>query len=618
MPISAAAHARNALASAAIAALLCVAAPSHAQRANDTPAPAAESEPGPRAQPAPRPARSSGARRIGGSRIPDPETDANLPSVELTPQVIFQILASEIAAQRGQGAPAAATYLQLARQTRDPRLARRATDLAIASQSPDIALQGARLWSQLSPRSTLATQTLEAVLLSSGQFTDAEPLLVQRLERARAAGELDAFYSRLGQSLARSPDPAAALAVFERLAARDPRNAEARLAAAIIAGNANDLARAAAESGRALALRPEDERTVVIAAGFARVAPNLGSAAAINLLENFLQRTSRAPDARLQLARLLADAQRVEEARTQMEIALRDRPDNAPLLLALARIAAQAEQWDTVEAYLTRYLALPDDAQRDEGLARLFLAQVQEQRGRPERAIEELARITEGEQRLPALARRAQLLGKLGRLDEARTLLSGAEANSARERTQLLQAEAQLLRDSGQKREAFELLDRALAAAPDNPELLYDHAMAAERLDKVAVMEASLRRLLAMQPDNAHAHNALGYSLADRGLRLDEAQALIERALRLSPEDPHIIDSMGWVLFRKGRLDEALGWLERAFRIKEEAEIGAHMGEVLWKLGRQDEARRIWQRARQLDPDNETLRETLARLQVSL
>ena len=618
MPIPAAVHARNALASAAIASLICFAAPSHAQRAGDAPTPTAEGDASPRAQPAPRPARSSGARRVGGSRVADPETEANLPPVELTPQVVFQVLASEIAAQRGQGAPAAATYLQLARQTRDPRLARRATELAIATQSLDTALQGARLWSQLSPRSTLAAQALETVLLSSGQLTDAEPLLAQRLERARAAGELDAFYSRLGQSLARSPDPAAALASFDRLAARDARNAEARLAAAIIAGSANDMARAASEAGRALALRPEDERAAVIAAGFARVAPNLGATAAVALLENFLQRTPRAPDARLLLARLLAEAQRVDEARTHMELALRDQPDNAALLLALARIAAQAEQWDAVESYLTRYLALPDEGQRDEGLARMFLAQVQEQRGRPERAIEELARVSDGEQRIPALARRAQLLSKLGRLDEARSLLSGAEANSARERTQLLQAEAQVLRESGRKREAFELLDRALAATPDSPELLYDHAMAAERVDKIEVMEASLRRLITMQPDNAHAHNALGYSLADRGLRLDEAQASIERALRISPEDPHIIDSMGWVLFRKGRLEEALGWLERAFRIKEEAEIGAHMGEVLWKLGRQDDARRVWARARQLDPDNETLRETLARLQVAL
>ena len=166
--------------------------------------------------------------------------------------------------------------------------------------------------------------------------------------------------------------------------------------------------------------------------------------------------------------------------------------------------------------------------------------------------------------------------------------------------------------------EAFALLDQALSRQPDSTELLYDHAMAAERIDRIDTMEDSLRRLIRARPDHAHAHNALGYSLADRGLRLEEAQALIERALQLQPEDPHILDSMGWVLYRRGQPEKAVEFLRRAYRLLPDAEIAAHLGEVLWKLGRHDEARRLWTEARSREPDNATLRDTLARLNVAL
>lgn len=620
MPIVAAAQVRTFLSSVAPACLLAaaLAAPPDAAATSDARRLAAGDAEAPAARPAqparPRPARSA-PRRV--QHADESDADASVPSIELTPQVTFQVLAAEIAAQRGQTGAAVATYLRLAQQTRDPRIARRATELAISDRSLDGALQGARLWQQLAPRSDLALRTLEAVLLSAGRFPEAEPLLGQRLERARAAGELDAFYQGLGQALARAADPAGALASFDRISARDARQPEARVVAAILASAAGDAERAASEATRALSLRPDDERTAVVAAAFVRAAPN-GSAVATALLEEFVGRHPRARDARLQLARTLSADGRAADARAQLELALRDRPDDPTLLMTLAQVAAQGRQWDAAESYLTRYLGLSGGTPREDAPARLFLAQILEQRGQPERAIEQLALIGEGEQRVQALARRSMLLGKLGRVDEARALLAGAQANSARERTQLVLAEGQVLREAGRKQDAFELLSGALAADPDNTDLLYDHAMAAERLDRVETMEASLRRLIALRPDNAHAHNALGYSLADRGLRLDEAQALIERALQLAPEDPHIIDSMGWVLFRKGRAGDALPWLERAMRIKAEPEIAAHLGEVLWKLGRTGEARQTWLRARELDPDNETLRETLTRLDVSL
>jgi Flp pilus assembly protein TadD len=193
-----------------------------------------------------------------------------------------------------------------------------------------------------------------------------------------------------------------------------------------------------------------------------------------------------------------------------------------------------------------------------------------------------------------------------------------AAARRTRERLQLVSAEAQLLREAGRTQEAFELLDRNVQTYPDQPDLLYDHGMAAERLDRMPEMERSMRRIIEMRPDSAHAYNALGYSLADRNQRLDEARTLIEKALLLLPDDAHILDSMGWVLFRQKDLEGALKYLNRAWSLSQEADIGAHLGEVLWVSGRQDEARRLWREVNKRDPANTTLRETLTRLNVAL
>jgi tetratricopeptide (TPR) repeat protein len=182
----------------------------------------------------------------------------------------------------------------------------------------------------------------------------------------------------------------------------------------------------------------------------------------------------------------------------------------------------------------------------------------------------------------------------------------------------IVQATAELLREDGRPAEAFDVVDAGLAAQPDEPQLLYDRAMLGERLGRLDRMESDLRRLIVLRPNHAHAYNALGYTFAERNIRLDEARTLIERAVQLAPEDPQILDSMGWVAFRQGNAEEALGWLQRAWAIREDAEVGAHLGEVLWRLGRAEEAYTVWRRAIGRDPSNALLRETRDRLGASL
>ena len=545
------------------------------------------------------------------------EPSESLPAQDLTPQILFQVLAAEIAAQRGQAGSAAATYIRLAGQTRDPRLARRATELALAERSIDHALRGAKLWHEYSPGSALAAQTYETLLLSTGQLDTAEPLIVERLERARADNGAPAFYRQLQRSLSRTGDKRAALALFDRVSAADAELPEVRLAAADLANAAGLPDRAATEAERALALNPDDEATTISAARFVQGIPS-GTARAAAILEAFLQRHPKSIEARFNYARLLAGAGNTDGARAQMELALRDEPESAPILFSLAQIAYQTKQLDVAEDYLKRYLALPPTVPRDNGTAYLFLGQIEEDRGRLEQAIEWLAQVTRGDQFMAALVKRSILIGRLGRVDEARELLRGSNATTTRERVQLIAAEAQVLRDAKRYQDAFDVLTEALGTLPDNPDLLYDQAMAAEKIDRLPVMETSLRRLIELRPDSAHAYNALGYSLADRNMRLDEAYTLIEKAVQLAPNDAHILDSMGWVLYRQGRLEKAAEYLQKAFDLQPEAEIAAHLGEVLWRLGRTAQARELWRGAQGREPNNETLKETLARLNVAL
>ena len=553
-------------------------------------------------------------RGRGGSAA---DAEGPLPPVDLSREILFQVLAAEVAVQRGQVGPAAVTYLALAQSTRDPRLARRATELALAERSLDRALQSAQLWYELAPNTANAQQTVESLWLATNRLTEAEPLLAARLDRARKDGTLAATYQQLQRTLARASDKEGALALLERLSRPDENLVDARLALAGLASAAGQPERAAAEATQALGLRPDDERAAVSTAQYVQQT-KLGNPGAAQVLESFLKKQPKAVEARYAYARLLAADGKTDAARGQMELALKQEPDSPAILFAMAQLAYQLKQPAVAEGYLKRYVDLPRAVQRDNVPAYLFLAQIAEDRKRLDEALAWLERINRGEQFLPAVMRRALLMGRMKKVDEARELLRTTNVPSNRERVQLTSAEAQLLREAQRYPEAFDVLDKALERLPGNPELLYDHAMAAEKVDKLAVMESDLRKLIEMRPDHAHAYNALGYSLAERNLRLDEARALIEKALALAPEDAHIIDSMGWVHFRQGQFDKAIEQLRRAYGMKPEAEIAAHLGEVLWKSGRSAEARQLWVEAQRLDPDNETLKETLARLNVAL
>ena len=530
---------------------------------------------------------------------------ARLPAQELTEPLLYELLLAEIALQRGDAELAAQTYVELARRTRDPRVARRAAEVASFARAPQLALEAARVWHEAEPESVQALQTLTALLVSARKVEEAEPYLARLLARDGAAAANG--FLQLGRLLAGNPDKQANLLVVRRLAARYPQMAQARLAIAQAALAAGDEATALAEARGALELQPGWEAAAIYEA---QILQRSSPAAAAQSLAAFLERHPKSRDARLAYARLLVGERRLPEARDEFEKLLAAFPDNGDVRYAVGLLAMQLGDFATAEAALKRLL---DAGYRDPDGVRYLLGQAAEEQRKWREALDWYGSIERGEHALPARLRIAGVMAKQGRLEEARAYLRTVEA-SGEQRVQVLIAEAHILREANRHREAYDLLASALERQPEQPELLYDHALTAEKLERFDVLEASLRKLIRLKPDHAHAYNALGYSFADRNLRLPEARKLIERALQLMPEDYYIIDSMGWVLYRMGDLRGALEHLRRAYLGRPDAEIGAHLGEVLWKMGQREEAERVWQEALERQPGNDTLQKTLKRL----
>ncbi|MBM3390571.1 MAG: tetratricopeptide repeat protein [Betaproteobacteria bacterium] len=528
-----------------------------------------------------------------------------LPKQELTGQILYQTLLAEIAGQRGNHGLSASAYLDLARTTRDPRYARRAAEIGLHGRDLEVALQAARLWVELDPESAQARQMMAGLLVSANRLEELQPHVAKLL--AQEGDNIGDGLLRLNRLFARYPDKKAVMHIVDRLTMPYVGLAEAHFARAQAALNAGDWKRGVTEIDKALALKPEWDNAVLLKAQLQRTeTPEV----ALETLRSHLDRHPRSREVRLQYARHLVDARMYPQARAEFQRLLVDYPGNADVVYAVAMLSVQLSDWTTAEENFRRLIG-QDYAEID--TVRLYLGQIAEERKQFDEALRWYATVATGEQYLAAQLRIAQLLAKQGKLEAGRRHLQEARTTDGADRVQLLLAESQLLRDAGRTTEAYELLAGSLAAQPEQPELLYESALLAEKIGRHDVMEGNLRKLIRLKPEHAHAYNALGYSFADRNQRLAEAEELIEKALKLSPNDPFIIDSMGWVLFRKGDNAGALTQLQRAYAIRPDPEIAAHLGEVLWVLGRRDEARKTWQDAAKAHPGNEVLAEVMKR-----
>lgn len=547
---------------------------------------------------------------------PQPVEDP-LPAAELTDERFYDILRAEISFQRGQWQAAYATLLSNAQQTRDPRLAKRAAEVALAARRPGDAMTAVRLWTELAPHSDEALQNYLGLIMLGDDISDVEPLLVQRLAEAgtQTRGPLILQIQRL---LSRARDKTSAFAILQKIVAPYPTLIESHLALAQGAFINRDSPRARDEANQALQIKPDSEMAILT---LAQVTPD--AAEAMKLVANFLKKYPDAREVRIAYARGLVEQKNYEQASNQFQTLLKDDQDDVTTLFALGILNVQTNHLSDAEGYLKRYIAVlaaqPED-ERDPTQALLLLSQIAEERNDVPGALKWLEQVEPGDAYINVQVRRGQLMAKRGDINGARQVLqqAQADADNDRDQQQLIQAEAQILRDADRYQDSADVLSAGLQRFPNSTELLYDYAMSADKLGNYEPMEKALRKIIEVAPNNQHAYNALGYSFADRNIRLPEALTLIKKAQQLAPDDPFITDSLGWAEFRLGHLDEAETQLRRAYGLRPDVEIGIHLGEILWVRGKQEEAKQLWRDAKSKDPGNSVLKSTLSRLNVQL
>ena len=550
--------------------------------------------------------------------VPAAETAAEaLPNVELTGDMLFRITKAELEFKQGKWQGPYITMLSLAQQTRDPRLARRAAEMALAAKQGPEALAAIRLWRGLAPDSDEATQYFLGFAVVADNLAEAQQIFAQRLAAAKEKSRPLVMF-QMQQFLLRAKDKAAAFALEERVLQPYLSMLESHLILAQGAFSLGDNERARAEAEQALAIQPDSELAILTTA---QVSGDIDNA--LKILNAFVGKHPQAREVHAAYARILVDAKQYDAARKQFLLLLKDQPDNLATLYALGVVEMQANDMAAAEKYFTRFVTVLADHpadDRDPSKVLAILAQIAEDRNDLDGAINWLNKIDTGDERiyLASHLKLATLMARKGDVDGGRRLLAEIKTDDAGEQAQIFQTDAQLLRDAGDTRAAYTVLENALKRYPDNNDLLYDFALVAEKVGQVDVMEKSLRQVMASAPDNQHAYNALGYSLAERNVRLNEAYSLIDKAMKMAPGDPFIMDSMGWVQFRLGHLTEAEQFLRRAYALRDDPEIAVHLGEVLFVKGDKSGAQKMWQEAQSKDPKNDALKSTLARLNQSL
>lgn len=543
--------------------------------------------------------------------------------------LLYQLLLGELNAQQGEPGAAYSLMLDAARKTQDPQLYQRAVEIALQARSGESALQAARAWRQALPNSREANRFVLQILLGLNRTQEtADPLkreitLTPEADRAAVISIVPRFY-------ARASDRKAAAQIVEQTLSEFANKPETAVSSWTSIGRmrlqAENRSGALDAAQRAHSLDAQAVGPILLALALM----NQQQTQAETLVRRFLARQP-SPEVRMEYARALLNNQRFAESLEQIQMVTRSQAGFADAWLFQGSLELQNNQFKEAETSLLRFLQLsgsaPETAQnasgetdeRTRGLvsAYLALAQIAEQRKDFAGSEAWLAKVGSPEDLVRVQSRRASLLAKQGKLDDARQLLQNLPARTQADARFKLAAELQLLRDNRKYAQAYELLSQALKKSPNDVEWLYEQAMLAEKMGNIGVMERLLRQVIAIKPDYHHAYNALGYSFADRNVRLVEAKQLITKALEFAPADPYITDSLAWAEFRLGNKEEALRLLQWAFKNRPDAEIAAHLGEVLWSLNRKDEALSIWREGKGLNADNDTLLDTLKRLGVN-
>lgn len=545
--------------------------------------------------------------------------------IDTPPQVVFEVVLAEIALKRDKPQVAMAAYADLALKYNDPGIFRRTLEIAAVNRRPELMLETARLWSEREPESTDALNALSGIQMLLGRYDEAQPVLVRYLaalppdQRAKALLQLP-------QRFPPQADAQRARKFVDGVTAPYLSTPEALLARAQMAYRAGDEAAALQAVQLVRRLQPDSEAALLLNA---QIDAKRSPEAVLSLFANFLVQHPKAATIRALYAQQLLSVGRLPEARAEVARLL-EQSDVAPEpLFAAAAVAVQAQApslavqalnrlllVDTIDTSLIQYnLGLAFESQAD--LDRIRPGEGATARVAETEAVMHYMQVRRGDYFVPSRLRAASLMARAGNLSGARALLQNTPVSDAAARAELVVGEATLASESGDKKGALHLLERAVSKDPGNVTLRYELGMTAERLGRMDLFESSMRAVIRKDPKYAQAYNALGFTYVDRNERLKEARVLIEKALSLAPNDPFILDSMGWLCYREKKLDAALDYLNRAASLRADPEIVAHQIEVLRAMGRHEDAVRVWRAGSQRFPDNAVLQALGKTLQPS-
>ena len=531
--------------------------------------------------------------------------------------LFYQLLLGELNVRQGSPGAGFSLLLDAARKTRDPALFQRAVNVALQSRSGEAALQAAQSWKHEIPDAREPNRYILQILLAVNRVEDAGQALAVSIDELPEAEKREAIIS-IPRVFARVSDKALAAQVVEKALANSLKDTSLQATAWTTIGrmrrDAQQLSAAIEAALKAHASDPQAQGPLVLALSLLPT-----GAPEIKAMLDEAMKGQVSAELRLGYARSLVAQQAPADAVRQLQQLTQQHPTYAPGWLLLGLLQIEAGQAGPARMSLMQHVELAKDSQDAEqqaGLteALMALSQLAQQQGQLDQATRWLNQMPRSADPVRLAIRRAELLDQQGRAEEARVVLAQVQPASPEQSKRKALALSRWLRERQQAQQALTTLQSALAQEADDHELLTEQSLVLEKLKRYQDMEAVLRQLMRLRPQDPHAYNALGYSLADRGIRLDEARSLIVRAVELAPEDPFIQDSLGWLEFRAGRLEEARRILQAAYKARPDAEIAAHLGEVLWALDRKSEAASIWREGLLLKADNETLTETMTRL----
>ena len=533
-----------------------------------------------------------------GSTPPEPEVMA------FPEGTLLALLTAEVAGYRGDYQYALDQYLIEAEKTLDPGVAARVTRLAAYMKADDKLYQAASLWAQADPESLEAHQFLADQLVKRALYVDALETM-QTIDRLGGEAQFDYFAYRVGRMT--QEDRQALLLGLNDMLTVNPNEPQILFSKAALLEALGDGPAALETADTLLGLKPAELNFIILKANLLSDLNQKQAAQAF--LSEQLAINPDQPRLRLLLARLLFEAQAFSDARVQYQILHEIRPEDGEILFALAMLSIEQADFAQARLHLGRLVRTDQRVNQ----AQYYLGLVAEKTGDVALALREFAKVDGGYEYLSAQGRIVELISVNQSLEDARSYLAKKKLAHNGLRSQFDLIEGQLLSRVDAEDALFEHLDEAIEAQAGDIPLLYFRAMSGQKYDRLDILERDLKQVLTLDPGNADAMNALGYTLADQTDRYDEAYVLIEKALRLKPEEPAFIDSMGWVLYRLNRYEEAIDYLEQAFERFPNDEVAAHLGEVLWQSGKTRRAKRVWKEALSETPDSTFLQSVVKR-----